>query len=351
MCGVRILSYIGSGRRHLKHVFAPVSTPNHAPASSSFRGVPSGFHASSYMKLLRSALSLVVFTTWFATGFAVAQTPAPPPSLARPEAGEPEKIAIPGINLTHGPAVVKLGTVAEIKLPEGFAFVGPDSLDQYYALNQNTRSGDELGVVISPENWELHFDFDEVGYVKDDDKDKLDATKLYQSIQEGMAAGNEERRARGWSEFKLQGWMTPPRYDEKTNNLTWAFKLSSSRDNHQRIGLNEKIRLLGRTGVMNVTLVADVEGFQQTEAAAQALLTQFSYVSGAKYAEYKKGDKLAEYGLAALVVGGAGAIAVKAGLLGFLGKFWKAIAVGVAAVGAGLVRVWNKITGRNPPQQ
>ncbi len=282
---------------------------------------------------------------------APAQTPAPPPSLALPQAEPPAKITIPGIRLTHGPAVVKLGEVAEIKLPEGYAFVGLDSLDQYYALNQNTRSGNELGVVISPENWELHFDFDEVGYVKDDDKDKLDADKLYKTLEEGMIAGNEARRAKGWSEFKLQGWMTPPRYDEKTNNLTWAFKLSSSRDNHQRIGLNEKIRLLGRTGVMNVTLVADVEGFKETEASAQNLLTQFSYVSGAKYAEYKEGDKLAEYGLAALVVGGAGAVAVKAGLLGFLGKFWKAIAVGIAALGAGIVRIWNKITGRNPPSQ
>jgi uncharacterized membrane-anchored protein len=303
------------------------------------------------MKLPRPLHSLCLLAVFSIPGFAAAEIPAPPPSLARPVAEEPQKITIPGINLTHGPAVVKLGSVAEIKLPEGYAFVGLDSLDRYYALNQNTRNGNELGVVISPENWELHFDFDEVGYVKDDDKDKLDATKLYQTIESGMAAGNEARRAKGWSEFKLQGWMTPPRYDEKTNNLTWAFKLSSSRDNHQHIGLNEKIRLLGRTGVMNVTLVADVEGFKETEASAQNLLTNFSYVAGEKYAEYKKGDKLAEYGLAALVVGGAGAVAVKAGLLGFLGKFWKVIAVGIAALGAGIVRMWNKITGRNPPQQ
>ena len=195
----------------------------------------------------RFALLLLLLAT---PAFAADPAPTPPPSIARPdvETATP-KISIPGINLTHGPAVVKLGTVAEISIPDGFAFIGPDSLDHYYALTQNTRQGNELGVVLSPADWELHFDFDDVGYVKDDDKDKLNASKLYASLEEDVKAGNEYRRTKGWSEFKLHGWETPPRYDEKTNNLTWAFKLSSSRDNHQHIGLNEKIRLLGRGGV------------------------------------------------------------------------------------------------------
>ncbi|MGC4073153.1 MAG: DUF2167 domain-containing protein [Nibricoccus sp.] len=290
---------------------------------------------------------LALALTSFSTVSADTTPPAPPSSIALPQTEAAPKMEIPGVKLTHGPAIVKIGSVAELKLPAGFAFVGPDSLDKYYELTQNTRSGNELGVVISPDNWDLHFDYDDVGYVKDDDKDKLDAAKLYESLEAGVKAGNEHRRAKGWSEFKLQGWMTPPRYDEKTNNLTWAFKLSSSRDNYQHINLNEKIRLLGRGGVTNVTLVAGLEGFKESEAAAQALLTDFTYLQGQKYAEYKKGDKLAQYGLAALVVGGAGAVAVKAGLLGVLAKFWKAIAVGIAALGAGIVRLFKKITGRD----
>ena len=183
--------------------------------------------------------------------------------------------------------------------------------------------------------------------MKDDDKDKLDASKLYETLEKGVTQENESRRAQGWSEYKLRGWMTPPNYDERTNNLTWAFKLSSSRDNYQHVSLNEKIRLLGRGGVMNVTLVAGLDGFKETEASAQKLLTGFSYVSGQKYAEFTSGDKVAKYGLAALVVGGAGAIALKTGLLAYLGKFWKLVVAGVVGIGVGIAKLWKKITGRD----
>jgi len=41
----------------------------------------------------------------------------------------------------------------------------------------------------------------------------------------------------------------------------------------------------------------------------------FSYSSGYKYAEWRSGDKVAAYGLTALVAGGAGVALVKSGLL------------------------------------
>ena len=115
---------------------------------------------------LRAVLALLCSLSGLPLLALAADTPAPPPSLAKPGTTGPEaprQIEIPGIKLTHGPATVKLGTVGEIKLPDGFAFVGPDSLDKYYAMIQNNRSGKELGVVLSPDDWELHFDYDDVG--------------------------------------------------------------------------------------------------------------------------------------------------------------------------------------------
>ncbi|MFT3868914.1 MAG: DUF2167 domain-containing protein [Nibricoccus sp.] len=279
----------------------------------------------------------------------------PPASIAAPAAPEqaqqPKKREIPGVNLTHGPAVVKLGKVAELTLPEGYSFVGPDSLDKFYALTQNTRSGNEVGVVLSPAHWLLFFDYDDIGYVKDDEKKDLDAAKLYQTIEEGQIAANESRKKKGWDELKLRGWATEPHYDEKTHNLKWAFKLSSSSDQHQSIGINENIKLLGRGGVMNVVLVGDLEAFKEQEAQADQLLTEFRYVPGSKYAEFRSGDKIAKIGLTALVVGGAGVAAAKLGLLGKLGgllaKLGKGIVLIVAGIGAAIAKLWKKIVGRD----
>ena len=48
------------------------------------------------------------------------------------------------------------------------------------------------------------------------------------------------------------------------------------------------------------------------------LLTGFEFSTGNRYAEWVKGDRIAEYRLTALVAGGVGAAAVKSGLLGNL---------------------------------
>jgi uncharacterized membrane-anchored protein len=257
-----------------------------------------------------------------------------------------------GVKLVAGPATVPLGKVAELKLPEGYHFVGPDSLKRFYELTQNMPNGKEVGVLLAP-GYMMFLDYDDVGYVKDEDKDKLDADKLLKSMSEGQEEANAERKDRGWDQLKLKGWATAPHYDEKTNNLKWAINLTTSHDNYTKVFINESIRLLGRAGVMNVTLATSTEGFKTAEADAEKLLaTHFSYVSGQKYSEFKAGDKVAAYGLSALVLGGGAVLAAKMGWLGALGawfgKMWKAFVFVIVALGAAIKQLWNKITGSRP---
>ena len=67
------------------------------------------------------------------------------------------------------------------------------------------------------------------------------------------------------------------------------------------------------------------------------------------YAAYKPGDKVADYGLAALVTGGAVAVAAKSGLwkviVGALVAGWKFIVAGVVALFAALGRIFKRKTG------
>src|SRR5438270_10024493 len=94
---------------------------------------------------------------------------------------------------------------------------------------------------------------------------------------------------------------------------------------------------------MEVKLVVDPEKLQTAIPAYQSLLKDYSYKSGERYAEYRQGDQLAKYGLAALITGGAAAVAVKTGLIAslivFLKKGWKLAVVAVAAVVARFKRM------------
>jgi uncharacterized membrane-anchored protein len=104
------------------------------------------------------------------------------------------------------------------------------------------------------------------------------------------------------------------------------------RDDRGGLHVNYTSRLLGRSGVMSAVLVSSPQTLAEDMKAFNGALAGFEYVAGEKYAEFKSGDKIAEYGLAALVLGGAAAAAAKAGWLKFLGKFWIVILAGFAAL-------------------
>ena len=85
---------------------------------------------------------------------------------------------------------------------------------------------------------------------------------------------------------------------------------------------------------MSVDLVVSPEYYQQALPVFNGFIGDFRYKTGHSYAEWREGDKIAAYGLTALVAGGAGVVLAKTGLLQ---KFGKAILLALAA-GAAVVR-------------
>jgi uncharacterized membrane-anchored protein len=260
------------------------------------------------------------------------------------------------VDWTAGPAQVDVGSsVAEVALPEGLLLAGQKDTQRLLESMGNTTSGDELALVAprsEAETWFVIFEYDRVGYVRDDEKNEIDADALLDSIKEGTERANEERRKQGHGTISVVGWDLPPRYDPVTHNLTWAIR-GRGDDGHEVVNYN--VRVLGRDGVMSVTLVDDAAGMQAARSRVEPLLAGFAYKRGKTYAEWVPGDKVAEYGLTALVAAGAGAAAVKTGLFAALAKLLakggKLVVVALAAAGAVLVKGWKALTGRRdgPP--
>jgi uncharacterized membrane-anchored protein len=252
------------------------------------------------------------------------------------------------IKRLEGPATANLGKVAKLDLPEGYTFLDGKTTRDLMKSAGEPVSGDELGLV-QPTNavWSVLFEFSDVGYVKDDDKDKLNADKLLAEIKEGTAEANKERKRAGSAPLEIIGWEIPPKYNSETHNLEWAIRAKSE---GQEI-LNYNTRLLGRKGVMEVVLIIDPESFEASLPAFRDLLTNYTFSTGNSYAEFRSGDKVAKYGLGALVLGGAAVGAAKlglfTGLMLLLKKGWTLVIVAFAAVAAFFKKVFNKITGRS----
>jgi uncharacterized membrane-anchored protein len=250
----------------------------------------------------------------------------------------------------RGPGTAPIGSdLAEIDLDEDYVFLDGEGTRRFMELTQNPVSGQEVGTVAPVAEdamWFVVFEFDDVGYVSDEEKDALDADAMLASIRESTEAANREREKRGWSPMQIVGWNEPPHYDERTNNLSWAIVGESEGSRN----VNRIVKLLGRRGVMTATLVASPEELATAVPRVDALLDGYRYRPGSTYAEYVPGtDKLAQVGLTALVVGGAGAALAKSGLLA---KLWKPIAAALVALGAGLRRlVFGGRSAQHDPEQ
>ena len=241
---------------------------------------------------------------------------------------------IAGVKWVNGPAKGSLGSIAEIQVPAGYRFTETTGTKTLLEAFGNLTSGRELGWLETTNgDWAVIFEFNDSGYVKDDDKDKLDAAKMLKTISDGQESANEVRKERGGAAITIVGWEMPPKYNDQTKNLEWAIKALS--EGHPI--LNYNTRILGRKGVMSATLMCRPDKLAEILPTYQQALTGYAYKDGERYAEFRDGDKMAKYGLAALVTGGAAAVAAKLGFFGWLAVFfkkaWKLIVLGVAAVG------------------
>ena len=241
-----------------------------------------------------------------------------------------------------GPGEGAIAGKATIRIPQGFAFLDERNTRRFIELMGNPPRDGHYMIAPASLDWFAVFSFDAIGYVKDDET--IDAEKLLADLKSGDERGNEERKRLGMSPIYTDGWHVPPHYDSSTKRLEWGLRL---RDEKGRTNVNYTSRLLGRTGVMSAVLVTSPNTLNEDMKAFNGTLAGYEFVSGERYAEFKSGDKIAEYGLAALVVGGAAAAAAKSGLLKSLGKFlWVIIGGAIAGAGSLLRRLFGR---REPP--
>ncbi|HEY2497015.1 MAG TPA: DUF2167 domain-containing protein [Candidatus Angelobacter sp.] len=247
------------------------------------------------------------------------------------------------IDWQEGPTTAKLGDIAEIQIPAGYRFAGRDGAQKVLRLTHNIPNGRELGVIVGEKaTWFMMFEFKEDGYVKDEEGGKLDNDAILKSIQEATEVGNQQRAKQGWPPFHVNGWQREPFYDPSTHNLTWAI-LGRGDDPKEVSTVNHSVRILGRRGTMNVDLIADREQYAALTDEFNSLMSGFHYIQGNRYSDFTKGDKVAEYGLTALILGGGAAVALKTGLLA---KLWKFIVMGLVAAGAAIKKLFRSIFGK-----
>jgi uncharacterized membrane-anchored protein len=223
------------------------------------------------------------------------------------------------LNYQTGTVTIKDG-LATLNLGQGFRYLGPDDAQRLLVDAWGNPPGEKpLGMIVpaasplSEEGWGVIISYQEDGYVKDDEAAKIDYDALLQEMQTGTREENAARTEAGYPAIELVGWAARPRYDAAAHKLFWAKELKFGAFPENT--LNYDVRVLGRRGVLSLNAVAAMSQLPAIERDMQQVLGFVEFNAGHRYGDYVRGDKVAAYGIGALV---AGKVAAKAGLLKIL---------------------------------
>lgn len=251
--------------------------------------------------------------------------------------------------------------LANLALTPDFQYLSPAETKRFLVEvwhNPPQAAEGTLGAIVpskvdltTGEGWAIIITYDDSGHVSDDDAAGIDYDQLLKDMQQATRDGNEERKKQGYESIELVGWAKPPYYDSQTKKLYWAKRLRFGSDSEET--LNYMIRALGRSGVLELTVVASMQQLTTVDGRINEVLGMVSFKPGSTYAEFSPGvDKVAEYGIAGLIAGG---LLAKAGFFKLLiagaAALWKPIAVGAVVIFGAVGKFFRRLSGRRQAQE
>ncbi|QSX37242.1 DUF2167 domain-containing protein [Shewanella sedimentimangrovi] len=226
--------------------------------------------------------------------------------------------------------IVLPGGKATLEVPDNFYYLNPE--DSRRVLEEawgNPAQDLHLGMLFPAEYspvdaaaWGVTLDYEEEGYVSDEDAADIDYADLLKTMQSDIAESSQARVEMGYEPIRLVGWATQPYYDAAQHKLYWAKELQFGDSTEHTLNFN--VRVLGRQGVLLMNFVAGMSQLEEIQAGREEVLAMASFNEGHTYSEFNPEiDKVAAYGIGGLI---AGKVLAKAGMLTaallLLKKFW-----------------------------
>jgi uncharacterized membrane-anchored protein len=268
-----------------------------------------------------------------------------PASAQEPEAAAE---AAPQFNYQTGNITLP-NKVATLHLGEKYRYLDAGETNKLLVAWGNYGDDSTQGAIVPADvdpmadsGWAVILTYIDEGHIDDADAAEIDYDDMLKDMKEGTEGNNEARKEAGFEAVHLVGWAESPRYDAATKKLYWAKELDF--EGSPAHTLNYDVRILGREGVLSMNAVASINQLQQIRTEMRPLIDTAEFNEGYRYAEFNsKTDRMAEYGLGALI---AGTLAAKAGLFAKLGVFLlafkKFIIIGLVAVGGLLAKLFGK---------
>ena len=215
--------------------------------------------------------------------------------------------------------------------------------NEYYLLNEDVRQyawwafghDTENNTMIIGPDYVIYMYYNDDGYVKIDDWEKVNPTDLIEQMRKANQKIDDTK-----TYAKEINWIYKPALDRTNNIVSYSYGVLWSDGNKS---METKNLILGKAGYLSQTFVFE-ELSNPKENSEYALDTAkfVKFNEGYTYQNFTSGDKIAAVGIGALVAGSLGVKAMKSagsvaaatgGLLLFLKKFWWILLAPLAFLG------------------
>ena len=156
----------------------------------------------------------------------------------------------------------------------------------------------------SPAFWATLITYREDGHISDDGAQALlDPTAVLDRLEAENGARNANLEKHGFSVLgtEIVGWVKPPHYDSATHVLTWALEFAPHDGKEHQFSFN--VRILGRIGVISMTLSGKLEQLPMLEKATEEIARIVRLNPPNRYEDSSWMDKSADYTVADIVAG------------------------------------------------
>ena len=191
------------------------------------------------------------------------------------------------------------------------------------------------------------FSFHSEGYISLEDWSDVDPQALLQSYIENTERENKERKQKGLRSLHVLGWLQEPTLDKETHTVYWALEAVANGDEEHFV--NSFALRLGRFGYEELIWITDKKSYISKGGELDLMLKAHSFDKGFRYTDYVSGDKVAAYGIAALVAASIGVKVLKTGGLLLLIKKFGAVFIAACAAVFYKIRAWLKKDDQSDP--
>jgi uncharacterized membrane-anchored protein len=202
---------------------------------------------------------------------------------------------------TGGPARADLAGEATVRLEQNHLLVPKEPAARVLTIMSRDVPPDFVGLLLGAEGMEAAgmIRFVPAGFVSADEAMSWSADDMLASLNDTVEHANAVRLKANIESREARRWVSPPRYNPETHQLSWAALVvpktaprgSDGETTFHAIGF-------GRDGYIELSVVTSVQKADEVERFVAAFLGGLNFMPGKAYSDVQPSDKRSAAGLA-----------------------------------------------------